>query len=87
MSPKKITRFALILAAVSLVGIVPMLVLRPGWGVLDWWPVLGLGLALLGLGLAFLRGAYLAAQKRVYMADLLNDCYAGVPENQGAARR
>ena len=79
MSPKKITRLALIVAAISVVGIVAMGVIRPAWGLLNWWPAWGLGLAVALLIISFLRGAYLTAQKRVEMVDLLNDCYTGVP--------
>lgn len=80
MSPKKITRLALIAAGISLSGILVMAVARPEWGWLNWWPALGLGLALLLLIAAFLRGAYLSAQKRADMVDMLNDCYTGVQE-------
>ena len=68
-------------------GLVVMTVWRPAWGLLAWWPAVGLGLAILLLVVSFLKGAYMAAQKRVHMVDLLNDCYTGVPENQDAARR
>lgn len=79
MSPKKITRLALIVAAISVLGIVAMAVPGPKWGLLNWWPAFGLGLALFLLVISFLRGAYLTAQKRVEMVDKLNDCYTGVP--------
>ena len=80
MSPKKITRLALLIAGISIVGMLAMLILRPDWGWLSWWPALGLGLALLLLVVSFLRGAYLSTQQRVAMVDKLNDCYSGVPE-------
>lgn len=79
MSPKKITRLGLIVAGISIVGLVGMIVLQPDWGMLNWWPAMGLGLAGLLFILSFARGAYLTAQKRVQMVDLLNDCYTGVP--------
>ncbi|MCK6625774.1 MAG: hypothetical protein L6R45_11435 [Anaerolineae bacterium] len=79
MSPRKITRLALIIGAVSILGMVAMMVFRPSWGALAWWPALGLGMALLLLVFSFLRGAYLTAQKRVEMVEMLNDCYSGVP--------
>lgn len=79
MSPKKITRLALIVAGISVLGIAGMLVARPAWGLLNWWPAWGVVLALILLIISFLRGAYLTAQKRVEMVDLLNDCYTGVP--------
>lgn len=79
MSPRKITRLALAVGSISLVGMILMAAIRPEWGMLNWWPVLGLGLAVLLLLVSFLRGAYLTAQKRVEMVNMLNDCYAGVP--------
>jgi hypothetical protein len=79
MSPKKITRLALVVGSISLVGMIVMVTMRPEWGILGWWPALGLGLAVLLLLVSFLRGAYLTAQKRVEMVDMLNDCYSGVP--------
>lgn len=79
MSPKKITRLALIVAGMSVLGAVAMGIVAPAWGLLNWWPALGLGLAVVLLIVSFLRGAYLTAQKRVEMVDMLNDCYTGVP--------
>lgn len=83
MSPRKITRLALVTGAVSILGIGAMVMVRPDWGLLAWWPVPGLGLAALLLLVSFLRGAYLTAQKRVKMVDMLNDCYTGVPAGGG----
>ena len=77
-SPKKITRLALIIGGSSILGIIPMVWLRPDWGAFNWWPVMGLGLALLLLVVAYARGAYLTAQHRAAMVDKLNDCYRGV---------
>lgn len=87
MSPKQITNVALTIGGVSVLGLIAMVAIRPNWGLLTWWPAAGLGLAVLLLVISFLVGAYMAAQKRVHMVDLLNDCYTGVPENQDAARR
>lgn len=87
MSPKQMTRLALSVAAISLVGAAVMLILRPEWGWLSWWPALGLALALLLLAGAYLRGAYLSTQRRVAMVDKLNDCYSGVPETADPAQR
>ncbi|MBE7551192.1 MAG: hypothetical protein HS126_08975 [Anaerolineales bacterium] len=87
MSPKKITRLALVVGAISILGMIVMALLRPEWGMLSWWPVMGLGLAVLLLVVSFLRGAYLTAQKRVEMVDMLNDCYAGVPAGEETRRR
>lgn len=83
MSPRKITRLALIIGIVSILGIGVMAVVGPDWGLLAWWPALGVGLAVLLLIVSFLRGAYLTAQKRVEMVDMLNDCYTGVPAGGG----
>ena len=81
MSPKKITRLGLIVGGFSLLGGPLMLLMaQPGSGWLGWWPILGLLLALLLFISAFLKGAYLAAQRRVEMVDMLNDCYSGKPE-------
>jgi len=77
-SPRRITRLALIIGSISILGIVPMALLRPDWGAFSWWPVMGLGLALLLLVVAYTRGAYLTAQHRAAMVDKLNDCYMGV---------
>lgn len=84
MSPKKITRLALIVGGISIVGLVAMVVARPEW---SWWPGLGLGLSVLLLITSFLRGAYLTAQKRAAMVDKLNDCYSGVPASIGGEEK
>jgi len=77
MSPKQMTRFGLIVGTISVVGIVPMVWLQPDMGLLTWWPVPGLGLAILLFVAAYLKGAYLVAQRRAEMVDMLNDCYNG----------
>jgi hypothetical protein len=77
MSPKKITRIASIIGAISLLGVPVMAVTQPNWGVWAWWPALGLALTMLLLGVSFAWGAYLSAQQRVELVDLLNDCYTG----------
>ena len=87
MSPKKITRLALMVAGVSILGMIVMAVVGPEWGLLNWWPAMGLGLAILLLIVSILRGAYLTAQKRVEMVDMLNDCYTGVPAEKDEAMR
>lgn len=84
MSPKKITTLALILAVVSIVGMIGMAVVQPAWGLLNWWPALSLGLSVMLLIVSFLWGAYLTAQKRVEMVDMLNDCYTGVPADEAS---
>lgn len=87
MSPKQITRWGLIVGGVSIAGAAAMVIVQPGWGLMSWWPALGLGLALLLFVASFLKGAYLAAQRRVEMVDMLNDCYTGVAENDRAKVR
>jgi hypothetical protein len=87
MSPKKITRLALMVAVVSILGMIVMAVVRPEWGLLNWWPAMGLGLSILLLIVSFLRGAYLTARKRAEMVDMLNDCYTGVPAGKDEAMR
>ncbi len=87
MSPKKITRMALIVGGISILGMVVMAIAQPQWSWLTWWPALGLGLTVLLLIVSFLRGAYLTAQKRVEMVDRLNDCYTGVPAKNDEAMR
>ena len=77
MSPKKITKIAAILGGISLVGVPLMAVVQPNRGLWAWWPAMGLALAFLLLMISFAWGAYLSAQKRVEMVDLLNDCYTG----------
>lgn len=79
MSPKQITKLAFIVGGISILGVIMMAIIRPEWGVLSWWPAMGLGLSLLLLVTSFLKGAYMSAQKRVAMADMLNDCYSGNP--------
>ena len=86
MSPKQITRLALIVGGISVLGLVVMMVLQPGWSLLAWWPAAGLVLAVLLLATSYLRGAYLSAQQRANMVDLLNDCYAGQSETDRARR-
>ena len=85
MSPKKITRLGLIVATVSIVGMIVVALVGPEWGWLNSWPTIGFGLAVLLLIVSFLRGAYLTAQRRVEMVDKLNDCYTGVPASSDEA--
>ena len=80
MSPKQITKLAFAVGTVSILGGIIMAVIQPEWGVLSWWPVMGVGLSLLLLVTSFLKGAYMTAQKRVALADMLNDCYSGNPK-------
>jgi hypothetical protein len=81
-SPKQITRLAVIIGSISLLGIIPMVWLHSAWGLLSWWPALGLPLALLLLVVAYAKGAYLAGQQQVAMVDKLNDCYRGIPPGE-----
>jgi hypothetical protein len=52
----------------------PVLAVAGAW---SWWPLAGVALAFLLLVVSFSWGAYLSAQKRVEMVDMLNDCYTG----------
>jgi hypothetical protein len=79
MSPKRITNLALIVAGISVLGIIAMLLSRPGWGLLNWWPAASLGFSLLLIMIALVRGASMAAQRRIDMVDVMNDCNAGIP--------
>lgn len=78
MSPKKMTNLALIVAAISILGIIFMALLRPGWGLLSWWPVAGLGFSVVLIVIALVKGASMATQRRIEMVDMMNDCNAGV---------
>lgn len=79
MSPKRITNVALIVAGISVLGIIGVAISRPAWGPLNyWWPAAGLALALLLTVIALAKGASMAAQKQIDMVDMLNDCNAGV---------
>ena len=81
MSPKRLSNLAIILAGISILGIIAMAFLRPGWGLLSWWPLAGLGLSLLLILFALAKGASMTAQRRVDIVDVTNDCYAGVPQS------
>ena len=63
-----------------MVGMLLTLVVRPDWGLLNWGPAIGLGLAVFLLVTAYLRGAYLSVQRRTTPVDKLNNCYTGVTE-------
>ena len=80
MSPKRITNLALVVAGISVLGIIAVLLSRPGWGLLSWWPVAGLGFSMLLMVIALVKGASMAAQRRVDMVDVMNDCNAGIPQ-------
>ena len=82
LSPKKITRLGGIIGLVSVVGIIPTLFLPMDLGLINWWPVFGLSLAVLFFVVAYTRGAYLTAQRRAEMVDMLNDCYQGVEKTE-----
>lgn len=79
MSPKKYSNLALILASISVLGIIARILMPSTWGLLGWWPAIGLGLSLLLVVVALAKGASLATQKRMDMVDVLNDCHAGIP--------
>ena len=76
-SPKQITKFGIVVGVISLLGLIVGFFVSYGPAILGWWPVAGLVLALALFGLAIVRGAYLTAQRRVELVDMLNDCYQG----------
>ena len=78
MSPKELSNLAIILAGISILGIIAMVYLRPAWGLLIWWPLASLGLSLLLIVVALLKGASMAARGRMDMIDVMNDCNAGI---------
>jgi hypothetical protein len=87
MSPKKLSNLALILAGISILGIIAMAFLRPAWGLFTWWPLAGLGLSLSLIAIALVKGASMAAQSRMDMIDTANDCNAGILRRDEAHRR
>jgi hypothetical protein len=78
MSPKKICNLALVIAGISVSGAIAGLFLAPQGRAFDWWPVAGLGLSLVLIIIALIRGAYLASQRQARMVDMRNDCNAGI---------
>jgi len=91
MSPKKMTRTGLTIGAVSILGLIPMAYFDLNLGIFNWWPAIGLGLAVLLFVAAFTKGAYLTAQRRAEMVEMLDDCYrpakpGGEFEARGKAR-
>lgn len=78
MSPRNITNLAIILAVISVLGTIRMLLVAPDWGILTWWPAAGLGLSILLLIIALIKGISMDAQKRIDMVDAMNDCNAGI---------
>jgi uncharacterized membrane protein len=79
LSPRRLSNLAMILAGISILGIMAMLLLRPAWGLFIWWPVAFVGLSLLFMVIALANGATMAAQRRIEMLDAMNDCNAGIP--------
>ena len=84
MSPKRITNLALAVAGLSLLAMMATLFLGTARGLLTWWPVAGLGLALLLIMIALFKGMSLAAQRQIDRVDMMNDCNAGVPSRDKA---
>ena len=78
VSPKKFSNLAVILAGISILGIIAMVFFRPAWGLVNWWSLAGLGLSLSLIVIALARGASMAAQRRMDMIDTMNDCNAGI---------
>lgn len=78
MSPKRLTNLALIVASISVLGIMLGVLFHPSWGPLNWWPAAGLGISFLLTAVAFVKGASMAAQKQMDLMDRMNDCNAGI---------
>jgi hypothetical protein len=78
MSPKKISNLALVITGISVSGAVAGLFFAPQGEAFNWWPLAGLGLSLVLVIIALIRGAYLAGQRQVSMVDMRNDCNAGI---------
>jgi hypothetical protein len=79
MSPKEYSNLGLILASISVLGIIARVLTPSTWGFLVWGPIAGLSLSLVLIVFALAKGASLATQKRMDMVDVLNDCHAGIP--------
>lgn len=82
MSPKKLTRAAVYIGVLSLIGLPIMGLWRPNIGFLVWWPVAGLLLSLGLIGWALFRGWMLTVKERVAMSDAINLCYMGEKERE-----
>jgi hypothetical protein len=78
MSPKNITKAAILVGVVSILALAVSLA---GGGSI-WWAVAGFGMSFGLIVVSFLRGAYLAAQHRAHRVDLMNECYYGEDERQ-----
>ena len=85
MSPRTVSNLAMILAGISILGIIAMAFLRPAWGLFNWWPLAGLGLSLSLIVIALVKGASMAAQDRMDMVDTMNDCNAGILRRDDAS--
>jgi len=79
LSPRRLSNLAIILAGISILGIMAMILLRPAWGLFIWWPFAFVGLSLLLMVIALVKGASMAAHRRIDMLDAMNDCNAGIP--------
>jgi hypothetical protein len=75
MSPKRMTNLALIVASISIIGIIGMPIIGPGWGIFSWWPAVGLSVFFLLILAALIKGASLAAERQADVVEALNDCY------------
>jgi hypothetical protein len=67
-----------VIAGISVSGAIAGLFFASPGGAFDWWPVAGLGLSLLLIIIALIRGVYLAGQRQARMVDMRNDCNAGI---------
>jgi hypothetical protein len=77
ISPKRITRFAILVGTGSVIGGILMLLWQPPIGLLNWWPVGGLLLSTGLIGFALLKGIMMTVEDRVAMNDAMNRCYLG----------
>jgi hypothetical protein len=77
MSPRKISNLAFVVAAISILGIIITVFVRPSWGLLDWWPAAGMVISFLMIIAALVKGALLATQKQTDIVEVMNDCNAG----------
>jgi hypothetical protein len=85
MSPRTLSNLAVILAGISILGIIAMAFFHPAWGLFNWWPLAGLGLSLSLIVMALVKGASMAAQGRIDMIDTMNDCNVGILRRDDAA--
>ena len=77
MSPRKLTRLAILVGVVSIISAMVMWLGQPTIGWLIWWPGFGLLISLSLITAAFLKGFMHTIESRVAMNDAMNRCYVG----------